>query len=218
MVRWQYEANEFVITASEQPVGHGTKNMQKSSPELTNAVNLEIQTERLTLRRFEAADAERVEELLNDREIASNSRSIDYPYPQGAAIVWIENHHSNWETGNSSVFAIRTRERDQLIGGIGLEIEKSDHNAELGYWIGRDFWNQGFCSEAALAMLEYGFEQLGLHRIHSHYMARNPASGRVMEKIGMKREGLLRGHSRKWGVFEDVVVYGILASDSRPSP
>jgi RimJ/RimL family protein N-acetyltransferase len=193
------------------------KKLEESSTQPDNADGPEIQTERLILRRFVASDAEVVERLLNDREIASNTRSIDYPYPPGAAIIWIELHQAKWDSGKSTVFAIRSRETDQLLGGIGLEIEKSDHRAELGYWIGREFWNQGYCSEAAKAILEYGFDELGLHRIHSHYLTRNPASGRVMEKIGMKREGLLRGHARKWGVFEDVILYGILASDPRPA-
>jgi len=191
--------------------------MERSSFELNPAVIHEIQTERLTLRRFGAGDAEIVERLLNDREIASNTRSIDFPYPAGAAAIWIEFHQTKWESGDASVFAICHRQTGQLLGGIGLEIEKSDHNAELGYWIGREFWNQGFCSEAATAILNHGFQHLGLHRIHGHHMTRNPASGRVMQKIGMKREGLLRGHSRKWGVFEDIVVYGTLASDPRPA-
>lgn len=190
--------------------------MAENSPQIDRASVHELVTERLKLRRFSISDAEVVESLLNDREIASNTRSIDFPYPKGAALVWIEHQQANWEAGKSSVFAICNRKTDQLVGAIGLEIEESDHHAELGYWIGREFWNKGYCSEAGAAVLKHGFDQLGLHRIHSHYLTRNPASGRVMEKIGMLREGLLRGHSRKWGVFEDVVVYGMLASDPRP--
>ena len=100
-----------------------------------------------------------------------------------------------------------------MIGAIGLEVNKTDHNAELGYWLGRDFWNQGYCTEAAVSVIEFGFKTLGLRRIASEHLVRNPASGKVMEKIGMTREGLLRKHVRKWGVFEDVVVYGILAEE-----
>jgi RimJ/RimL family protein N-acetyltransferase len=59
----------------------------------------------------------------------------------------------------------------------------------------------------------YGFETLALHRIHAYHMTRNPASGRVMQKIGMRYEGCLRQHICKWGVFEDAAVYGILKSE-----
>ena len=82
--------------------------------------------------------------------------------------------------------------------------------AELGYWIGKPYWGQGYCTEAARATLDFGFEQLGLNRIFAHHFARNPASGRVMQKIGMTREGRLRQHVKKWDAFEDLELYGIL--------
>lgn len=191
----------------------------KATEELLKPERLDVNellTPRLKLRRFVASDADVAQQLLNDRELASNTRSIPYPYPEGAAAEWIELQQANWEAGKASVFAICDLESSQLIGAIGLEIAQSDHHAELGYWIGREFRNRGICSEAGKAVLRHGFEHLGLHRIHANFMTRNPASGRVMEKIGMRREGLLRGHARKWGVFEDIIVYGVLASDSRP--
>jgi [ribosomal protein S5]-alanine N-acetyltransferase len=61
--------------------------------------------------------------------------------------------------------------------------------------------------------LKFGFDSLSLYRIHAHYFLRNPASGRVMQKIGMAREGHLRQHIKKWGQYEDIVIYGILKSD-----
>ena len=177
-----------------------------------------IHTKRLKLRPFDETDAERVEYLLNDREIASNTRRIDYPYPKGGGAKWIATHAPSRESGDGYAFAIcRTDEAgvESLIGAIGLEINKEDHNAELGYWLGREFWNQGYCTEAAVSVIEFGFESLGLQRIVSEHLARNPASGKVLEKAGMTREGLRRKHVRKWGVFEDVVVYGILSDDRR---
>ena len=177
-----------------------------------------IQTERLVLRPFVDSDAPRIELLLNDKEIASNTRTIDYPYPKGGALEWIAKITRWRETGDGYAFAICRSQQDQghrLIGAVGLEANKEDHAAELGYWLGREFWNQGYCTEAAKSVIEFGFEELGLRRITSQHMARNPASGRVMEKLGMTREGLRREHVRKWGVFEDVVVYGILSGDPR---
>ena len=84
---------------------------------------------------------------------------------------------------------------------------------ELGYWIGYPYWNQGYCTEAAQVVLVYGFSILGLNRIHGRCLKRNPASGRVMEKIGMVQEGCLRAHDKKWEQFEDLVLYGILKSE-----
>ena len=181
-----------------------------------------ITTDRLLLRPFVDSDAARVELLLNDREIASNTQRIDYPYPEGDGAKWIATHAPCRAVGEGYVFAICRSDQesdqgaaDSLIGAIGLEVSKADHNAELGYWLGREYWNQGYCTEAAISVIEFGFESLGLRRIASHHLARNPASGRVMIKAGMTREGLRRKHVRKWGVFEDVVVYGILSDDRR---
>ena len=193
--------------------------ISQASPEVGLVGLVPIQTERLLLRAFVDSDAPAVELLLNDKEIASNTRTIDYPYPKGAGIEWISKITKWRETGDGYAFAICRPQQDGegefLIGAVGLEINKEDHNAELGYWLGREFWNQGYCTEAAKSVIEFGFETVGLRRITSNHMVRNPASGRVMDKIGMTREGLLRKHVRKWGVFEDVVVYGMLSGDPR---
>lgn len=74
-------------------------------------------------------------------------------------------------------------------------------------------WGQGFATEAARAVVRHGFETLGLNRIYAHHMTRNLSSGRVLERIGMRREGLLRQRVLKWGRFEDVVIYAVLRGD-----
>ena len=98
----------------------------------------------------------------------------------------------------------------ELVGAIGLMVKPEHANAEMGYWVGVPYWNRGYAAEAARALIAFGFEALELERIHAHYFIRNPASGRVMEKAGMTREGLLRHAIRKNGVFEDLAVYAIL--------
>ncbi len=168
---------------------------------------------RLVLRPFVTADSGRVQEICMDREIAATTRNIPHPYPQGAAQQWIESHPEMWTTGKAAIFAICLADGDCLVGAIGLEINQEDHNAELGYWLARDHWGRGICTEAAGAVVRFGFDQLGLQRVHSQCVTSNPASGRVLEKNGMIQEGLLRKHIRKWGVFQDVEVYGLLRSE-----
>ena len=75
---------------------------------------------------------------------------------------------------------------------------------------GKPFWNQGYCTEAARAVLAHAFEELGLHRVFAHCFSRNPSSGRVLEKIGMVHEGRLKEHILKWGKFESLDQYGIV--------
>lgn len=170
-------------------------------------------TERLRLRPFRLSDADDVQRLAGDREIAANTMLIPHPYEDGVAEAWIKTHADRCATGTGLSLAIEQRESGTLVGAIGLEFHPSDRNAELGYWIGRPFWGHGYCTEAARTMLAYGFQTCQLHRIHAKHYTRNPASGRVMEKIGMRREGILRGHALKWGEFEDLAVYGILHSE-----
>jgi [ribosomal protein S5]-alanine N-acetyltransferase len=101
-----------------------------------------------------------------------------------------------------------------LIGSAGLrDIDPEHSQAELGFWIGREWWGHGYAREAAAAVIRFGFESLGLNRIYAHHMRRNPASGRVLKAAGMQQEGVLRQRVRKWGVFEDVVLYAALRDE-----
>lgn len=174
-----------------------------------------IDTKRLLLRPLDPNDASQVEQLLSEKSIAANTRSIPYPYPKGGATPWIAEQLEAITNGTAFVAAVVLNE--DLIGCVGLAICHENQNAELGYWIGKPYWGKGFCTEAVSAVLNYGFESLGLHRIHAHHLKRNPASGRVLQKCGMREEGMLRQHHRKWGIFEDIVLYGRLASD-HPHP
>jgi RimJ/RimL family protein N-acetyltransferase len=139
---------------------------------------------------------------------------IPHPYELDHALAWIGNQRKESVRGRAANFAIRLADGAQLIGCVGLrDIDREHGQAELGFWIGREHWGQGFASEAAAAVVRYGFETLGLNRICAHHMARNPTAGRVLRRVGMEREGLLRQRVLKWGVYEDVVLYAILRDD-----
>ncbi len=199
-------------TESEPATGQDAESLPDSS---ASEDKLPQSTDRLKLRRFNPSDSANVRVLFDDREIASNTRTLSFPFTQKDAEEWLAKHQHGWETGEGFVFAIEQRSDNALAGAIGLHVNQDDHQAELGYTLGRQFWGQGYCTEAAKSIVEYGFEEIGLHKITSHHLARNPASGRVLQKIGMTHEGTFRGHVRKWGVFEDVKVYGMLVNDPR---
>ena len=172
-----------------------------------------IVTKRLKLRPFALDDAPEVQRLAGDRDIASTTLNIPHPYEDGVAEQWIGTHRESFEKGEEVHFAIVHGDRAFLIGAIGLIIQREHENAMLGYWVGKPYWNQGYCTEAARAVLRYGFETLGLNRIYATHFQRNPASGRVMQKIGMSPEGCQKQHVKKWDTFEDLVCYGILKKD-----
>jgi RimJ/RimL family protein N-acetyltransferase len=171
-----------------------------------------LTTDRLLLRPFTLDDAPAVQQLAGAIEIAEMTASIPHPYEDGMAETWIRGQKDRYARGEVANFAIVLRGKGRLIGSIGLRIESSHERAALGYWVGKPYWGHGYCTEAARAVLRYGFENLDLHRIYATHFARNPASGRVMQKLGMVREGCLRQHLKKWDRFEDMVYYGLLRS------
>lgn len=172
-------------------------------------------TARLVLRPLAPEDAGQIQRLAGAREVAATTLNIPHPYPDGAAEAWIARQAVAWAEGSEAMFGIVRRAGGALMGGIGLRIVKDHARAELGYWIGVPHWNRGYSTEAAAAVVRYGFEDLGLRRIHASHYANNPASGRVLAKIGMTYEGRRRAHILKWGEFLDVEEYAILAEEWR---
>jgi ribosomal-protein-alanine N-acetyltransferase len=168
-----------------------------------------IITERLLLTPFEISDAINVQRLAGDREIANTTLNIPHPYEDGMAEKWISSHKKWFDNNKQAVFAIKFPSYE-LVGAIGLVLNIEHLRGELGYWIGKQFWNNGYCSEAAFAIIKFGFEQLQLNKIHSMHLTRNPASGKVLQKVGLKHEGTRRGHIIKWDIYEDIEEYGLL--------
>lgn len=172
-----------------------------------------LTTDRLILRPFTLADAANVQSLAGDWAIADTTLNIPHPYEDGMAEEWISHHREQFVNKEQVTLAITLRTNNALVGAIGLRLTLRFARAEMGYWIGKPYWGQGYCTEAAKALLAYGFGELQLNKIFASHLVRNPASGRVMQKIGMTNEGTLREHVQKWGVFEDIKVYGILRSE-----
>lgn len=172
-----------------------------------------IETKTLLLRFFELSDADRVRELAGDKDISDTTLNIPHPYEEGMAEEWISTHRIKFEMGESIHFAIILKSTQKLIGAISLIIDKGYNRGALGYWIGKHYWNRGYCTEAARAVLEYGFCQLFLHKVTSSHFVRNAASGRVLCKIGMRKEGVLKKHVIKSSNYEDLVVYGVLRKE-----
>ena len=172
-----------------------------------------IETERLTLRLLAKEDAPEVQRLAGAYEVALNTLSIPHPYPEGAAEEWVVESEKQFGEGKMVNFAIIVRESGELAGTIGLIIKPEHDKAEIGYWIGVPYWNRGYATEAARAVIDYGFREWKLNRIDAGHFDRNPSSGRVMQKLGMQYEGRLRQSIKKWEQYLDVEYYAILRSE-----
>ena len=172
-----------------------------------------LETERLTLRPFELRDAHHVQQLARHIDIAKTTLSIPHPYPDGAAEDWIESRQEAARLGSGYAFAIIHKDNDSLMGCMGINIAIHHWRGELAYFVGKPYWGQGFATEAARRVMAFGFGSLELHKMWAASMASNPASAKVIEKLGMKQEGMFREHVLKWDRFEDLVYYGMLKSE-----
>lgn len=169
-----------------------------------------LSTSRLLLRPFALADALRLQQLAGNRAVAATTLRVPHPYENGMAEAFIVDCQHSYSTGHSCRFGIVKSDTHELIGAMGLELEPEHARAELGYWIGVEYWGQGFATEAGLAVVRHGFDALKLNRIMGHCFAENRASARVLQKLGMQLEGRLKRHVRKWGEFVDVELYAVV--------
>jgi RimJ/RimL family protein N-acetyltransferase len=182
------------------------------SPQISSVQTPVLQTERLILRPFELDDASKVQQLAGNRAIADTTLNVPHPYEDGMAEAWISTHGAKSNCGEL-IFAITMTGNGELVGATCLRVDNPFARAELGYWIAEPYWGKGYCSEAATRLLRFAFADLQLNRVHASYLARNPASGRVLQKIGMSKEGVARQHTMKWDRFEDLVLCGILRNE-----
>lgn len=156
----------------------------------------ELETERLLLRPVSAADLPRIAALMADHDVAKNLSTAPHPYTLADAEMFFAKHS---ERGESHVFALVRKSDDAFIGKNGLHAK--DGLVEMGYWLGKPYWGQGFGTEAARRVLAFGFNNLNLQQIVAGWFEDNPASGRILAKLGftitetIERNCLARGHA-----------------------
>lgn len=175
-----------------------------------------LQTQRLLLRLFTLNDAPEICALAGDPAVADTTLAIPQPYEQDDAQRWVLRQREQIKRGRVVVLAIERRADQQLVGAASLFLRLAHRRGELGYWIGKPYWNTGYATEAASMLIGYGFETLKLNRIYARHMTRNPASARVLAKLGMTHEATLRQHIYKAGRFEDIAVHALLREHWHP--
>jgi ribosomal-protein-alanine N-acetyltransferase len=171
-----------------------------------------LETERLILRPPTLSDAEAIESFVSDCRVAETTALIPHPYPPGSATEWVAHAERAWQEGRIAAFMICLRSDGELVGAIALA-KTPEEEIELGYWIGVPHWGNGYATEALRRVLEYAFDELSLKRLATYHFAHNPASGRVMEKAGLKFQGVTPQGSRRGDQVFDDVRYGLDASE-----
>lgn len=168
--------------------------------------NIPIRTDRLLLRKFNIRDKEAV------LAYGSDEQTLRYLVWPGITDLDAAERVILAYYSKPGVYALELKATGQCIGCLDIRIEPRHEKASFGYILNRNFWNQGFMTEALTAILEFCFTRLELNRVEASYYAGNEGSGRVMEKSGMRYEGMAFQEVKIKGVFQDVVHYGVTKS------
>ncbi len=172
-----------------------------------------LETERLLLRKVEMRDAEDMFEYSKDPLVAQHvlwDAHTDLADTRGYLRYMIR----KYRMGEPSSWGIVEKSTGKVVGTIGYMWYQRDNNAcEVGYSLARRCWNQGYMTEALMAVLGYSFRELGFNRVEAQHETDNGASGAVMRKCGMTKEGTLRSRLYNKGRYVDVYLYSILADE-----
>lgn len=168
-----------------------------------------IETERLLLTELSVDDISEIVHQASNKNISDFTQNIPFPYCEKDAIFWINAANQGFQNGSQYTFAIRKKGKNRFMGGIGIKVDKTHNRAEIGYWLGESFWGKGFITEASKSIIKFGFESLHLNKFTSSHLAKNPASGRVLENCGMVKEGELKMHLFKHSEYQNLILYGL---------
>ena len=176
---------------------------------------LPIVTQRLVLRRYTREDQADLLALAAHPEVAKVLCGRLTATEEGVGdYIDLQNSYQPFEKDKVFELALERREDGRVIGLVGL-IRRDHRQGEIGWALAADYRGHGYAAEAAMAMIDYGFSSLGLHRIHADTNSDNRASRRVMERLGMRKEAQLREAVREKGKWLDRCIYGILAGEWR---
>jgi RimJ/RimL family protein N-acetyltransferase len=167
-----------------------------------------LELKQAIIRDYRNEDIASIAHNANCREIWINMRdSFPHPYSENDAQEWIDLISSTNPCTNF------TLEVDGLaVGGIGLKLQDDIHrrSAEIGYWLGKDYWGRGIATEALKSLTEYSFSNYDLCRLYALVFSWNPGSAKVLEKAGYVLEGRLRKAVQKDGKMTDALLYAFV--------
>jgi [ribosomal protein S5]-alanine N-acetyltransferase len=175
-----------------------------------------LETERLLLRLLRPGDEDAVHALLSDERVV---RHMLFPlFTRERAARFVERLGEGAPPPPADglrqvVLALVDRGDDALVGLCGLVLKPELEEGELWYLLRPDRWGRGLVAEGAARLVEHGFRDLALHRVWASCLPENPASARVLEKMGFRREGLLRQNLRIHGAWRDSCLYAALADE-----
>ena len=145
-----------------------------------------LETGRLLLRQPKAADISQFVPLLNDYDVSKNLSRVPHPYTEDDGCAFITIVANGWASRQDLPLAILRKEDHAYIGTCGVHPSRA---WEFGYWLGKPFWGKGYATEAAGRLIRFAFEELGTEALNAGWFFDNPASGRVLQKLGCVPDG-----------------------------
>ncbi len=146
-----------------------------------------LETERLLLRPPERRDSAAIATLIGDFDVAKNLATVPHPYTEDDAATWLSGLADRRARGEAFVFGVTQRDDGAYVGSCGLYLK--DGQFEIGYWLGKPYWRQGYASEAARRVLAFAFGELAAPAVWAGWYHDNPRSGHVLEKLGFRAKG-----------------------------
>lgn len=175
-------------------------------------MTLPITTERLVLRRFRQDDTQHLLDVVSHPSVSRVAREIEPTAAGVRAYIDRQNSLQPFERDKCFDLALERTEDGRVLGLVSL-VCRAHRKAEIGWALGVQYRGQGFATEAARALMAYGFAALRLHRIQATTSSANPKSWGVMEHLGMKKEACLREAECREGQWLDILIYGMLATE-----
>jgi RimJ/RimL family protein N-acetyltransferase len=191
-----------------------------SEPEFSNPA-YRIETKRLLVRCYNPSDAPLLAE-----SVTENMEHLrpwmpwvhSEPEPIEEKIARLKMFRGNFDLGQNYIYGIFNPEDTKLLGGTGLHPRLGPEELEIGYWIHKDYVNQGLVTESTAALIKVAFELIHVHRIEIHCDPANVASAAIPRKLGFLHEGTLRAKTRFLDGWSDSMVWGLLETDYPDSP
>lgn len=176
-----------------------------------------IRTKRLVLRPLKQSDAKSVADNINNLNVSRWLYRVPHPYSIKDAIQWIRSNQKKWlaKPIEDYVFGIDLKSEHKIIGGIGIhDVNRNNGSGEIGYWLGENYWGNGYGCEALKAVVDFALKRLKLRRLEAGVFDGNHSSGRLLEKVGFKHEGrrIKSKRCKADGKIHDEHVYGLLKS------
>jgi ribosomal-protein-alanine N-acetyltransferase len=172
-----------------------------------------LETQRLILREIQQSDAEAVFRIRGDYQVTRYNTGMAYTQIDQARAL-IDNIRQAYHNESEIRWGITLKGNDTVIGMVGYNYwSRKDSRASVGYDLARAYWGRGIMTEALCEVVRFGFKRMALNRIEADADARNIGSHRVLEKVGFKREGVLREQFYEEGAFHDLVLFSLLRKE-----